>query len=298
MTSPPILILAYNRPEFLQSTLSRLVAFGIDECYVSIDGPKTRNHQDALLVGQTISVLLSMQSKLSIKFLIHEENLGCNRGVTTAINWFFENVESGIILEDDLEFDLDLIKFLSEGLSDYEAELKIGSINGYRERFEKFPHLYSEQVFSSYPSSWGWATWGNRWKLFESELNLQFKLELIIKLVIRRRISESFHWVRKIRRLRNGEIDSWAYRWLLTNLKNNWLSVIPPENLVTNRGVGIAATHTHSLGNRNSNRGRYRNNLEVPLPKATMEYDKFLRTRVYGIQSVGNILLRKLFNKK
>ena len=32
---------------------------------------------------------------------ISESNLGCKVGVVRAINWFFNNVQEGIILEDD-----------------------------------------------------------------------------------------------------------------------------------------------------------------------------------------------------
>ena len=36
-----------------------------------------------------------------VHHLFSDKNLGCRLGVTRAINWFFENVDEGIILEDD-----------------------------------------------------------------------------------------------------------------------------------------------------------------------------------------------------
>ena len=36
-----------------------------------------------------------------IKTLYHKKNNGCMKGVSSAINWFFDNEDEGIILEDD-----------------------------------------------------------------------------------------------------------------------------------------------------------------------------------------------------
>ena len=36
-----------------------------------------------------------------VKKLYRQKNLGCKIAMSNAITWFFENVEEGIILEDD-----------------------------------------------------------------------------------------------------------------------------------------------------------------------------------------------------
>ena len=36
-----------------------------------------------------------------VKTLFRDKNLGCKYAVSSAIDWFFENEEMGIILEDD-----------------------------------------------------------------------------------------------------------------------------------------------------------------------------------------------------
>ena len=65
-----------------------------------------------------------------VKTLFHKENLGCGLGPLTAINWFFENVEEGIILEDDCVPDQSFFYFCQELLEYYRNNKKIMHISG------------------------------------------------------------------------------------------------------------------------------------------------------------------------
>ena len=42
------------------------------------------------------------------------------------------------------------------------------------------------------------------------------------------------------------KINSWAYRWLYSMLREDGLSIVPSKNLVTNIGFGTKATNTKS----------------------------------------------------
>ena len=51
--------------------------------------------------------------------LFREENLGCGKAVSSALTWFFDHVEQGIILEDDCiplrkEFIVEVEKFIKK----------------------------------------------------------------------------------------------------------------------------------------------------------------------------------------
>ena len=294
--NPPILVLAYNRPELFELSLTRMVKLGITKCFVSIDGPKLGDPMDEILVREVRDVIVKFENKIEITYRMNRSNLGCNFGVSCGIDWFFEHVDHGIILEDDLDFDSDFILFLADGLERYKNDRRIGSINGYREDFDLNDLIPRSQLLTSYPSSWGWATWKNRWVGFEQEISINFQLKLIFKLLLDRRISECLHWLRKIKRLKSGNLDSWAYRWLLSNLKNGWLSVVPQENLISNRGFGTSATHTRSQGSRKFDRGRLGtvNPGEIFLSK---EYDELLRKKVYGVPNICSQIIKKISSR-
>ena len=54
----------------------------------------------------------------------------------------------------------------------------------------------------------------------------------------------SIYWKYILNKVFRGEINSWAYRWMLSHWANNGLSIVPAKNLITNVGVGSDATHT------------------------------------------------------
>ncbi len=280
-TIAPIIVLAYNRPQMARAVLEKLYSLGITQCYVSIDGAKRGNIEDIVAVESTLKVVQEISKVMKISVKAHSENLGCYKAVTSGIDWFFKNVEFGIILEDDLEFDRDLLIFLSQQLIKYKDQATVGSISGFRD--ERFKPLRNPpgQIMSRFPSSWGWATWADRWQRFEHEMNVIFTLKLFFALLSSNRILEFPHWAKVQRRLRKGELDSWAYRWLLSHILRQWKVLVPSLNLVTNLGFSSEATHTKDSTTRTFTRGK-RDILEANPTNESRNYDDFLVSKVYG----------------
>lgn len=290
----PILILAYNRPQRIRHILEKIKSFGIQEVYISVDGPLANDESNRNKVDATLGVIREYSKSMKIILKVHKSNLGCYRGVTSGINWFFDQVPHGIILEDDLDFDLDLLSFLSEQLFKYEFDSWIGSISGFRD--ERFFTTHGEigQFATSFPSSWGWATWDNRWKRFESEIGLRFTLRLSFGLLKSKQFGTFNHWRKVGKRLRRGDLDSWAYRWLLTHLALSWKAIVPSNNLVTNLGFGSDATHTRKTTTRIFPRG-IKDSLDLNPSRESTEYDNFLLSEVYGYRSLKFKIMKRKF---
>lgn len=280
----PILVLAYNRPEKTRAVLEKLKFLGVRNCFVSVDGSKLNNYEDKIRVENTISVIQELNTQMEISLNILTTNLGCYEGVVSGIDWFFTQVPSGIILEDDLDFDLDLLVFLSEQLLKHRSNLKIGSISGFRD--ERFPdNGQSLQLCSYFPSSWGWATWSDRWSHLQRKFDFIFSCKLGFALLIEGLFHTFFHWKGVQRRLNLRKLDSWAYRWLFTHLVRRWKSIVPSTNLVTNLGFGPDATHTIGTSHRTFTRGTADEKWVHPVTN-TKAYDLFLLSRVYGYNSI------------
>jgi len=280
----PILVLAYNRPEKTRAILEKLKFFGIRNCFVSVDGPKLNNSEDKVRVENTINIIEDLSTQMEILLNFSTTNLGCYEGVVSGIDWFFTQVPSGIILEDDLDFDFHLLVFLSEQLVKHRSNLNIGSISGFRD--ERFPdNGKSLQLCTCFPSSWGWATWSDRWSYLEREINFFFSCKLGFALLFDGMLPTFFHWKGVQRRLKMRELDSWAYRWLFTHLVRHWKSVVPSNNLVTNVGFGSDATHTLGTSDRKFSRGIADEYGVQPVTNAK-DYDFFLLSRVYGYSNI------------
>jgi len=97
-----ILIIAYSRYDGLKRLIECALHFDSHaNIFVSMDGAKS--DQILSLQGQMKDLIyshLGLGAQIHYQFL--EENNGVAAGVIKAIDWFFTQVDSGIILEDDL----------------------------------------------------------------------------------------------------------------------------------------------------------------------------------------------------
>jgi len=98
----PILVLAFNRPERLRGLIARLREVRPASLFLSVDGPRQNSESDARLVFEVQQLVAEIDWPCDVHTNFRSENLGCGRAVSTGIDWFFRNVDSGIILEDDV----------------------------------------------------------------------------------------------------------------------------------------------------------------------------------------------------
>jgi GR25 family glycosyltransferase involved in LPS biosynthesis len=240
-----ILVTAYNRPNLLAKVLESLSEYE-GKIYLSIDYPKYSD-ETSLKNFNEILKLASNGSFNIFKTKISESNLGCYLGVTEAISWAFQDNEELIIIEDDIIVDSLFLDFANSCLIKYRDVKSIGSIgssNLVPETSLLDPDLTCR--LSIYSSSWGWATWKDRWKDFETDLNV-FPKKRPAWPDNYWRPNQKFYWYRIWRKVNQGEVDSWAYRWLYSNFLRGRGSIMPNRNLSLNIGFGITATHTRDL---------------------------------------------------
>jgi hypothetical protein len=256
------------------------------------------NRQDELLVKECRELAIDAKEWSGAKLLFSDTNSGCYLGVTKAIDWFFENVEFGIILEDDLVFDATTIDFLSKGLLEFMERMDVGSVCAFS---HASPYLISGEpistIMSSYPSSWGWATWANRWVNIERDFSTYPRPLFLFRSLKYGGLSGVKTWLRIRKRLELGELDSWAYRWLLTHTRYDWKAIVPSRSLVTNIGFRADATHTKQakevvgIPNFINHESKPRINFKANLDQ---KYNRFLLENVYGIKPIGIKLKEKI----
>ncbi len=99
-----------------------------------------------------------MDLDCEIKTLFRDHNLGCKHGCISAIDWFFENEEMGIILEDDILPDHSFFKYCEDLLIKHYDDNTVIHINGANFSNDKLENDCS-YFFSNLPVIWRWATW-------------------------------------------------------------------------------------------------------------------------------------------
>lgn len=132
MFETPILFLIFNRPDTTKVVFERIKEIKPKYLFVVADGPRVHADGEIELCKKTRAVINNIDLDCDLKLLFREENLGCGKGPSNAINWFFNYVENGIILEDDCLPDVSFFNFCEDLLECYKNEPKlmhIGSTN-------------------------------------------------------------------------------------------------------------------------------------------------------------------------
>jgi hypothetical protein len=213
--------------------------------YVAADGPRSDHPGEKQLCQEVRDIATTVDWPCQVRTLFRDNNLGCGRGPSSAINWFFENEESGIILEDDCLPDQTWFLFAEELLERYKDDERIMNISA--QHFHLNAHTPRESYFfSRYFHCWGWASWRRTWKHFEYEMRQWRQLKNTDWLISVGDGSKLFrrYWTRMFDTVHNGKNSIWDFQWTFSCWARNGLTILPSKNLVTNIGFGPNATHS------------------------------------------------------
>lgn len=251
----PILFLLFNRPNETGAVFDVLKVIKPKYLYVACDGPRKNIGGDAEKVDKTRKILDQINWACELKTLYRDANLGCKIAVSEAINWFFENVEEGIILEDDCVPDITFFGYCSELLQFYRDDKRIMHISGLNflsGPLDLQPNTDS-YLFSKYPAVWGWATWRRAWELYDVDIvNWPRAKEQGLHFNFCFNKSEVTIREAQFDNVYNNQIDTWDYQWVYCVSMNNGLCITPNTNLISNIGFNDNATHTFVLDNRSN----------------------------------------------
>ena len=240
----PILLLMFNRPDHARQVFDRIRSIRPARLYVAVDGPRPNHPTDRANVARCLTLLDRIDWPCELVTLIRQENMGCGLAVSSAVTWFFGQVEMGIILEDDCLPDLSFFAYCRELLQQYEhnpSVMHIGGVN-YQDGQQRGSGSY---YFTKICHIWGWATWRRAWALYDFSLNNfpQFSRENTIRQALDSP-DDQVHWHESFRKVHEGQLDTWDYQWVYAIWTHNALCALPNVNLVRNIGFDASATHT------------------------------------------------------
>ncbi|TVZ25583.1 FkbM family methyltransferase [Gillisia sp. Hel_I_86] len=248
MFNTPILFIIFNRPDITSRVFKEIKKQKPKFLFVAADGPRPGVEYDIDKCRKARELVLNgIDWDCEVKTLFRKENLGCGKGVSSAIDWFFENVEQGIILEDDCLPHPSFFMYCETLLNKYKHNENIYAISG--DNFQNgIRRGDASYYFSHYVYVWGWASWRRAWKHYDFDLGELEELKsnkLFEKIDKRKNFKE--YWLKLFEKVKQKEIDTWDYQWLFTIWKNNGLTVVPNTNLISNIGFSKEATHTKDL---------------------------------------------------
>ena len=131
MSCVPILLIGFNRPDFMAAQIAAVRAARPARLYVAVDGPRPDRSGEAENCRAVRECVKLVDWPCEVKTLFREKNLGCKMGVSGAITWFFDQEEEGIVLEDDCRPSEDFLRFASEMLVRYREDGRVGLVAGF-----------------------------------------------------------------------------------------------------------------------------------------------------------------------
>lgn len=245
--STPILFLVFNRPDVTKKSFNVIRSIKPTKLYISSDGPRAGNENDLKFCGEVREIISNIDWNCEVQMKFNDNNLGCKLSVSSAIDWFFNNEEMGIIIEDDILPSISFFYFCEEMLLRFKDCDEVGVISGCNllNNYES----NSSYFFSYYPNIWGWATWNRVWKKYD--LNMNNYLNWISANNLDKLVPNipffAFYWKDQLDAVYYNKIDTWDFQFYYMMWSNSYLSVIPNNNLILNLGYNNSATHTNGF---------------------------------------------------
>jgi hypothetical protein len=244
MDLAPVCLFTYNRLEQTKKTLAALQRNPLaKETHLIIfsDGPKKSEPNTEI-----VKVRNYLKSVTGFK-LIEINESSYNRGLADSIIRGVSEIllvsNKVIVMEDDLITSKNFLHFMNQALNFYKEQRKICSVSGYTMQLRSLVNSEKDYYFGVRASSWGWATWQDRWESIDWEVEdyKRFKYNILQQIKFSKGGSDMPFMLRN--QMKNN-IDSWAIRWCYHQFKKNMLTVFPTKSKIENIGFGEHATHT------------------------------------------------------
>lgn len=243
----PVVLFVYNRldhtEKVIDSLKKNLLAKETD-LYVFSDAAKTENGQEKVAVVREFIKKTDWHEYFkNVTIVEAKENKGLAKSIIGGVTDILEKYEKVIVVEDDLVLSPYFLNYMNGALDYYKDVQNVWSISGYSfpmKSLETYPH----DIFYSYRgSSWGWATWLDRWVKTDWEVKTYEKM------------MQDKSWQKRFNRggadltgmlalQMAGKINSWAVRWVYTQSNLDMYTVYPKKSYILNDGCDGSGTHS------------------------------------------------------
>ena len=235
----PIVIFGFNRPErfrIMTESLRANKGWNERDIYVYVDGARTEEERAKVAEVEAIARTLTDNVAAS------SVNKGLAESIIGGVTEVVDRYGAVIVLEDDLVLQPRFLEFMDQALSVYREDERIMSVCGYGLKIKR-PEGYAGDVYlSRRSSSWGWATWADRWHTVDWNVSdwEDLSRDKAKQRAFNRGGSDLYSMLRDYM---NGRNRSWAIRFCYSQFVQGKWSVHPFRSLVLNEGYGADATN-------------------------------------------------------
>jgi hypothetical protein len=240
----PVILFTYNRlhqsKEVIKSLQLNDLASETDLLIYS-DGPKN-NNIDIFKVDAVRKFINDVSGFKSIQIIEKEVNIGLFDMVTRGVSEVIKKYHKVIVLEDDIVTSPKFLTYMNEALLRFEPDNEIMSISGYTYPIS-LDHKYQHDLILSHrTSSWGWATWKDRWESVDFDVDSVKKYYKNYIKTFSRAGPDLPSMIKARFREKN---KSWAIFFALSHHIQNKYAIMPSKSFCQNIGHDGSGEHCH-----------------------------------------------------
>ncbi|ACG58291.1 hypothetical protein HY04AAS1_1610 [Hydrogenobaculum sp. Y04AAS1] len=171
----PVLYTVFNRLDLVEKAFRQIKKVKPKKLYIAQDGPRehVEGEKEKVLAVRDY-ILSNIDWGCEVKTLFREKNLGLNNALIGAIDWFFENEEQGIFIEEDIYMSLSGFHFLEKMLNKFKYDKDVWFVLAYN--ILNRTDMRYDYAKTDFFISWGWAGWKDKWEKisFKEVKNIDF----------------------------------------------------------------------------------------------------------------------------
>jgi hypothetical protein len=234
----PTVLFTYDRPRHTAAVLAALERAPPERLIIFQDGLKPGRDPGP---HDEVARLIAAPPLAHVDVVRRPSNLGLATSIITGVSEVLREHERVVVLEDDCVPSPAFLPFVSFALDRFADAERVFAVGGYA--LPGFPRAYPYDLcFSPLSSSWGWATWRDRWRRFDPEAT-GWREALADPAERRRFAAPGALFPLMLRQQMAGQIDSWAIRWYYTLFKHHGVCVWPLRSYVRNIGMDGSGVH-------------------------------------------------------
>jgi hypothetical protein len=240
MSLAPIALFVYSRLTHTRQTVDALLKNTLaKQSDLIIFSDAAKSELQAKAVSEVREYIHQIDGFKSVKIVERPVNSGLANSIIDGVTSVVNQYGRVIVLEDDLVTSSYFLQYMNDGLNIYEKNEGVVSIHGYVYPIDGLP----ETFFLWGADCWGWATWKNRWSMFEpdgTKLLGELKRRNLTK---RFDFNGAYSYSKMLADQIIGKNNSWAVRWHASAFLNNKYTLYPGKSLVLNIGNDGTGTH-------------------------------------------------------
>ncbi len=250
MKKAPIVLFTYDRLAETVQTVSALennIGSDQSDIYIYSDAPKGKLTEQRVFAVR--KYLRSIKGFKKVTIIEREENYGLAKSIIFGVSEIIEKFGEVIVLEDDLLTSPNFLLYMNQSLKCYRDVSQVWSISGFSFPID-YPQDYSfDSTFGVRASSWGWATWKDRWEKVDWAVSDygEFCGDYKAQKKFNRGGSDL---CKMLSDQMTGRINSWAIRFCYDQFRQNAYDVFPKVSKVANIGFSSEATNTSGMHKR------------------------------------------------